>query len=119
LQVTGRRSQKFLALYVLWTVVCAALFFALSGRDDPSRPHGRILNNDAGARALAILRTASPEYRGYEVVHVAYAPRGEGGTENRWVVLCDRVPHSALRNAVVVELRASDGSLLHIRKPSQ
>ncbi|MGZ7041897.1 MAG: hypothetical protein ACXVH7_08915 [Thermoanaerobaculia bacterium] len=115
--MAGRRSQKFLALYVLWTVVCVALFFALSGREDPSHPRGRIQNNDAAVRALTILRAESPQYRGYEVVHVAWAPRGEGGTENRWVVLCDRVPHSALRTAVVVELRASDGSLLTIRKP--
>jgi hypothetical protein len=33
------------------------------------------------------------------------------------VVLCDRVPHSGLRDAVVVELDARDGALLGIRKP--
>jgi uncharacterized protein (DUF2252 family) len=115
--MAGRRSQEFLALYVLWTVVCAALFFALSGREDPSRPRGRIQNHDAASRALAVLRQSSASYRHYEVVHVAYTKRGEGGKENRWVVLCDRVPHSALHDAVVVELRASDGSLLAIRKP--
>jgi len=32
-------------------------------------------------------------------------------------VLCDRVPHTALREAVVVELDAANGSLLAIRKP--
>jgi hypothetical protein len=115
--VAGRRSQKFLTLYALWTVVCAVSFFALSGREDPSRPRGRIRNNDAGARALAILRESSPAFRDFEVVHVAYARGGEGGKENRWVVLCDRVPHSALRDAMVVELRATDGTLLLIRKP--
>ena len=115
--MAGRRSQRFLVVYVLWTVVCAALFVALTGREDPSRPRGRILNNDAATRALAELQRRSHAYAQYEVVHVAYARRGEGGSENRWVVLCDRVPHTALAQAVVVELRASDGSLLAIRKP--
>lgn len=114
-----RRRQRFFALYVLWTILCAALFVALSGREDPSRPRGRILNNEAASRALVILKQSSPRYAGYEAVHVAYAKRGEGGAENRWVVLCDRVPHTALREAVVVELRASDGALLGIRKPVQ
>ncbi len=73
------------------------------------------MSNDAGDRAVAILRRRG--LRGYEAVHVAYASRGEGGTENRWVVLCDRVPHTALQEAIVVELRAVDGSLITIRKP--
>jgi hypothetical protein len=34
------------------------------------------------------------------------------------VVLLDRVPHTALRDAVVVELRASDGALIKMRRPS-
>jgi hypothetical protein len=50
-------------------------------------------------------------------VHIAYANRGEGGSEARWVVLLDRAPHSALHDARVVELRASDGKLLTIRAP--
>ena len=115
--VTGRRPQRYLVLYVLWTILCAALFFALGGREDPSRPRGRILNNEAAARALDALKRSSPQFAGYEVVHVAYAPRGEGDSENRWVVLCDRVPHTALRDAVVVELRASDGAVMRIRRP--
>ncbi len=53
----------------------------------------------------------------YDAVHVGYAKRGEAGSEDRWIVLCDRVPHTQLREAVVVELRAGDGSLLTIRKP--
>ena len=114
--MTGRRPQRYLALYVLWTVLCAALFVALGSREDPSRPRGRILNNDAASLALAALARSAKDAR-YEVVHVAYAPHGEGGAESRWVVLCDRVPHTALRQAVVVELRASDGALLTIRKP--
>jgi len=115
--VTGRRPQRYLALYVLWTVLCAALFVALGSREDPSRPRGRILNNDAASLALAALARSAKDGARYEVVHVAYAPRGEGGAESRWVVLCDRLPHTALRQAVVVELRASDGALLGIRKP--
>jgi hypothetical protein len=110
LQVTGRTSQRFLVLYVLWTILCAALFLALANREDPSRPHGRILNNDAANLALAALRTTAADGARFEVVHVAYE-------DHKWIVLCDRVPHTALREAVVVELRASDGALLRIRKP--
>jgi hypothetical protein len=39
------------------------------------------------------------------------------GEANRWIVLCDRVPHTGLRDAVVVELDAVDGHLVTIRKP--
>lgn len=112
---TSRRWQWFLALYVSWIVLCAILFFSLRHAEDPSRRAGRILSNDAGDRAVSILRARG--IRGYEAVHVAYAARGEGGRENRWVVLCDRVPHTALEHAIVVELRAADGSLIGIRKP--
>ena len=67
---------------------------------------------------MAILRRRDPaSYHTYEAVHVAYAGRGEGGERGRWVVLCDRVPHSALRDAIVVELDARDGSLITLRKP--
>lgn len=114
-QVAGRRSQRFLALYVSWIVICAIAFFALRHAEDPSRRSGRISSNDAGLRAASLLRQRG--FRDYEAVHVAYASRGEGGRENRWIVLCDRVPHTGLRDAIVVELRASDGSLLTIRKP--
>ena len=113
--VAGRRSQLFLTLYVSWIAICAIAFFALRHAEDPSRRGGRILSNDAGVRAVAVLRQRG--FRDYEAVHVAYAGRGEGGSESRWVVLCDRVPHTALHDAMVVELRASDGSLLTIRKP--
>jgi hypothetical protein len=111
----GRRSQVFFGVYVLWIAICAILFFAIRHAEDPSRRAGRILSNDAGTRAVSILRQHG--FRDYEAVHVAYASRGEGGSENRWIVLCDRVPHTALRDALVVELRAADGSLLRIRKP--
>ena len=115
MQILGRRSQLFIALYIVWIAVCGILFVALRGADDPSRRPGRILSSDAGDLAVAVLRQHGS--RGYEAVHVVYAPRGEGAAENRWIVLCDRVPHTALREAVVVELRAVDGSLIVIRKP--
>lgn len=108
------RASRFAALYILWIAICGIAFIALRGREDPSRRAGRILSNDAGDRAVAILRQRG--IRGYEAVHIAYASRGEGGKENRWIVLCDRVPHTALRDALVVELRAEDGSLIGIRK---
>lgn len=110
-----RRSQKFAVVYIGWIAVCAILFFAWRHAEDPSRRAGRILSTDAGDRAVAVLRERG--IRGYEAVHVAYAGRGEGGNENRWIVLCDRVPHTALADALVVELRAADGSLITVRKP--
>lgn len=105
-------------VYVLWIAFCAVLFFALSGLEDPSRPKGRLLSLDAGRRAMIILRERDRvRYREYEVVHVARARAGEGAGEDRWIVLCDRVPHSGLRDAVVVELDRETGALLRIRKP--
>jgi hypothetical protein len=109
-------NRRFGLIYVSWIALCAALFIGLSGAEDPSRRRDRILNNDAAAKAQQILRSDA-RFRGYEVVHVAYANRGEGGAEARWVVLLDRVPHSALHEARVVELRARDGKLLGIRTP--
>jgi len=110
-----RVRRHFWLLYPLWIVLCAGLFFVLRDREDPSRRHDRILSDDAAMRAVEILRQKG--YAGYEAVHVAYAGRGEAGGAARWVVLCDRIPHSALRDAVVVELDARNGSLLTIRKP--
>ena len=100
-----------LLLYPAWILFCAALAFALRNSEDPSRRRDRILRNDAAARAVAVLRqTNRALYRDYEPVHVAW----EG---SRWVVLCDRVPHTALAEGVVVELDGRDGTLLRIRKP--
>jgi hypothetical protein len=108
--------RRFPLIYASWIALCAVLFVGLRGAEDPSRRGDRILNDDAAARAAAVL-AADARYRGYEVVHVAYANRGEGGAEARWVVLLDRVPHSALHDARVVELRARDGALLDVRSP--
>ena len=69
------------------------------------------MSNDAAAIAVRILRT-QPQYRGYEAVHVALHD-----DRRRWIVLCDAVPHTALKRAIVVELDARDGKLLTIRKP--
>jgi hypothetical protein len=102
--ITAMRRRYWL-LYPAWILLCALLFFAMRNREDPSRRPGRILSNDAAVRALAILHRP-----GYEAVHIA----GEG---NRWVVLCDRVPHSGLEDAVVVELDSTDGHLVTIRQP--
>ena len=82
--------RRYWVLYPLWIAICAGLFIALQHRPDPSRPSGRILSNDAGVRALAILQKSdATRYSGYEAVHVAYAGRGEGGAVARWVVLMD------------------------------
>lgn len=100
-----------------WIALCAILFFALAPMEDPSRPEGRILSLDAGRLALAELRARDrARFAGYEAVHVARARKGEGAPEDRWIVLCDRVPHTALRDAVVVELRSETGELLRIRR---
>ena len=113
--MSGRRLTL---IYIAWILLCAILFFALRGTEDPSRRSGRIQSLDAGNIALGILRARDArKYERYEVVHVGYARAGEGAAERRWVVLLDDVPHTGLREAVVVELRAEDGSLLRIRKP--
>jgi hypothetical protein len=105
-------------LYPAWIALCAVLFFALRGAEDPSRKHDRLLNTEAGDRAIAILRAQDPvRFHDYEVVHVAWAAKGEGGEANRWVVLCDHAKRTGLRNAVVVEVGGSDGRLLSVRKP--
>ncbi|HYK02678.1 MAG TPA: hypothetical protein VE974_13050 [Thermoanaerobaculia bacterium] len=110
-----RRPRRWWPLYAGWIALCALLFFALGGLEDPSRPKGRLLSIDAGLRARAIARERG--FRDYEVVHVARARRSEGGAEDRWVVLLDQVPHTSLRAAVVVELSEGDGTLLRLRKP--
>jgi hypothetical protein len=113
-----RVRRRYWLLYPSWIALCAVLFLSLRHSEDPSRRPGRMLSDDAGVQALAHLRRNDPaRFRDYEVVHVAYAGRGEGGSANRWVVLCDRVPHTALREAVVVELDSSDGHLLTMRPP--
>jgi len=108
-----QRPQRWWPVALAWIALCAILFLALSGLEDPSRPTGRILSGDAGARALAFARAGG--YRDYEVVHVARARAGEGAPEDRWVVLLDRVPHTRLREAVVVELGLEEGELLRVR----
>lgn len=109
------RPKSWWPLYLGWIALCAILFVALSGLDDPSRPEGRILSIDAANRALAV--AAQHGLRDRSVVHVARARKGEGGSEDRWVVLLDRVPHTRLAEAVVIEIGLADGRLLRIRKP--
>ena len=115
----ARVHRRFFWLYPAWIVFCAVLFLALRGADDPSRRHGRILNNEAAADAVTILRQRDPvRFADYEPVHVAWAARGEGGDANRWIVLCDHHAHTGLRDAVVVEVDGRDGHLLTVRPPN-
>jgi hypothetical protein len=109
--------RRWWPFYLGWIALCAILFVALSGLEDPSRPTGRILSIEAGHRALAIARARG--LREHQVVHVARARKGEGGNEDRWIVLLDRVPHTRLQEAVVVELGVEDGRLLGMRKPER
>jgi hypothetical protein len=109
------QARRWWPFYLGWLVLCAILFVALSDLEDPSRPTGRILSIEAGQRALVIARDRG--LREHQVVHVARARKGEGAAEDRWIVLLDRVPHTRLKEAVVVELGVEDGRLLRIRKP--
>jgi hypothetical protein len=97
---------RYAAIYLTWIALCAILFLALRGAEDPSRRRGRILSNDAGAIAVHLLESRG--VKGYDAVHAA----ADG---DRWIVLCDRRPRTALRDAIVVELRAADGALLALR----
>lgn len=112
------RPRRWWPLHLLWLALCAVLFVALSGAEDPSRPKGRILSIDAGRRALAVARERGFA-QNYEVVHVARARKGEGANEDRWVVLLDKVPHTSLKEAVVVDLAVEDGRVLRVRKPER
>jgi hypothetical protein len=107
--------RRFWPFYLGWIALCAILFLALARLEDPARPKGRILSIEAGERALGIARSRG--FIDYEVVHVARARAGEGGAEDRWIVLLDRVPHTRLARAVVVELDVATGKLLRVRAP--
>lgn len=112
------RNRRFAGLYAIWIFLCSLGFFALRGAEDPSRRSGRILSDDAAKIAVNVLRsTDAARFGSYEAVHVAYAGKGEGGPLARWVVLCDRVPHTALEQSVVVELEARSGRVIGVRKP--
>jgi hypothetical protein len=113
--VSGPR--RWWPFYVGWIALCTILFFALGDLEDPSRPKGRILSIEAGRRALQLARARG--IADYEIVHVARARQGEGGAEDRWVVLLDRRPHTSLREAVVMELAVEDGRLLRMRRPAR
>ena len=113
---TMSRPRHWWPLYLGWFALCAILFLAFANAEDPSRPTGRILSIDAGQRALVIARDRG--LRDYTVVHVARARAGEGGRrEDRWVVLLDRLPHTGLAEAIVVEIGLGDGRLLRVREP--
>jgi hypothetical protein len=112
------RRLPYWVVYPAWIALCAILFFALRGLPDPSRPGDRLGRAEAGERAIGyLLATDSQRFAGFEPVHTAHSPRGELGPEARWVVLCDRPAGERLQEAVVVEIRASDGELIRIRPP--
>lgn len=112
-----RRPRHWSPIYLAWIALCALLFFALRNAEDPSRPKGRILSIEAGRMAKHAARERG--YRNYEVVHVARARAGEGGREERWVVLLDQVPRTKLQEAVVIELAMEDGRVLRVRRPER
>jgi hypothetical protein len=111
------RNQRIGIACALWVAICGGLVVALDNAPDPSRRRDRILSNDAGRIAVAEMRRRdAARFRDYEAVHVANAPRSGGRSEAKWIVLVDRVPHTGLRDAFIVELRASDGAVLGVRK---
>lgn len=109
-------QRRFWIAYPVLILVCALLFVVLRDAPDPSRRIDRVDKDDAAVIALAELRrSGGARYEAYEVVHVALAKRGEVTNEPLWLVLCDRRERSALREAVVVQLRAADGEVVGIR----
>lgn len=107
------RARSYWLVYPLWIIGFAILFLALRDAPDPSRRTDRVDKDVAAREGLAILRSLGHE--DYEVVHVALAKRGEVGVEPSWLVLCDRRDRTALREAYVVQLRASDGAFLGLK----
>lgn len=109
--------DRFWVVYLLWILLCAGLFAATRNMQDPSRRSDRISNVDAGIRATGLLRAAFPgQLTEHVVTHVAASRSGELGPESRWVVLFDAPSRPGLEGAMVVELRARDGSLIRIRE---
>lgn len=93
------------------------MFLIARDWEDPSRRTDRIANEAAAREAELLLdRIDGGRYADYEVVNVSFARRGEVGPEPRWLVLCDRPERTRLRDAIVVELRASDGAFLRMRR---
>jgi hypothetical protein len=117
--ILARRRVPFWLVYPAWILVCAALYFLLRGLPDPSQPAGRLGRSEAGKRAEAYLLAHDPlRFAGFEAVHAAHSPAGEVGPEARWVVLCDHPSGEKLLEAMVVEMRATDGQLIRIRRPT-
>lgn len=109
--------DRFWVVYLVWILLCAGLFAATRDMEDPSRRSDRISNLNAGIRATRLLRSAFPgQFTGHVVTHIASSRSGELGPEARWVVLFDSPSRPGLEGAVVVELRARDGSLIRIRE---
>jgi hypothetical protein len=113
-----RPPRRLWLVYPAWILVCAVLFLVLRELPDPSRQTDRLDRDSAAKRAVMHLMNSDRErFGGYEAVHTAFSPAGELGPEARWVVLCDRKQGGALRDAIVVEMRAADGKLIRIRPP--
>lgn len=111
-------QKRFWLVYPAWILLCVGLFFVLRQLPDPAHQDNRLDRDAAGRRAIQYLMQSDPgRYRSYEAVHTALSPTGELGPEARWVVLCDRPETGGLSDAMVVELRASDGALIRIRPP--
>lgn len=110
-------DRRYWLAYPAWIAVCAVLFVSLAHIGSPTRHSDRIDDDRATVLALAQLRALDrARFADYEVVHVTYARRGEAANDSRWLILCDAKGRTSLREAVVVELSARDGSTLEIRK---
>jgi hypothetical protein len=110
-------TRHYWLAYPTWIVLCAALFFSLGHIGNPARRSDRIDDDRATAIALAHLRRVEPvRFADYEVVHVTYARKGEASSDSRWLILCDARERSGMRDAVIVELSARDGSVIDLRQ---
>jgi hypothetical protein len=99
--------RRFWVLYVVWIGGCALLFLLMQAleMEDPSRRRDRILSDEAGRIALALMvERDAARYRAYEVVNVAWSREREVAPDERWIVLLDTAVRSGLDDAVVVEL---------------
>jgi len=105
-------------LYPAWLLVCAISFYALRSAPDPARPSELFTPTTAREEALGHLREFDPtRFDDYKVVD-AGVYRDPASGERSWIVLCDTVPRSALKRAVVVDLDARSGKVLRTRRPA-
>ena len=108
--------MKHILPQIIWWIACLAAINALRGvpfaeRDQP------ITMEVASEIAIEELRAVDPDrYEDYVVLNAAYSKSGELGLEPRWIVLCDDIDRTGLREAVAMDIDSETGRVLRIRK---